>query len=98
MAVIDDHGQVPGSDVLPGQDFGRQPPQDLTAEQSVLGGIVLSRTRSPTSSNGCAPGDFYRRHTSRCTGHHGALRHKILFISQSPQHSYRLTTCFTCST
>ena len=27
----------------PSEDFGRQPPQDLAAEQSVLGGMLLSK-------------------------------------------------------
>ncbi|MGO8940996.1 MAG: hypothetical protein ACLQLO_29145, partial [Mycobacterium sp.] len=37
MAVVDDLGH-PGMDASsPSEDFGRQPPQDLAAEQSVLG-------------------------------------------------------------
>ncbi|MDA0252975.1 MAG: replicative DNA helicase, partial [Actinobacteria bacterium] len=43
MAVVDDLGQ-PGPDAqAPAEDFGRQPPQDLAAEQSVLGGMLLSK-------------------------------------------------------
>ena len=43
MAVVDDLGQ-PGTDSpAPSEDFGRQPPQDLAAEQSVLGGMLLSK-------------------------------------------------------
>ena len=60
MGVDDDRGQGSASEEAPReQDFGRQPPQDLTAEQSVLGGMMLSkdaiadvieRVRSATST------------------------------------------------
>ena len=47
MAVVDDLGHSDGaSDVdgpPPSEDFGRQPPQDMAAEQSVLGGMLLSK-------------------------------------------------------
>ena len=48
VAVVDDRGQSgyssesPPSEA-PGEDFGRQPPQDMAAEQSVLGGMLLSK-------------------------------------------------------
>src|ERR687883_186737 len=42
MAVVDD--LAPGMDASPpSEDYGRQPPQDLAAEQSVLGGMLLSK-------------------------------------------------------
>jgi replicative DNA helicase len=42
MAVVDD--LAPGMDASPpNEEFGRQPPQDLAAEQSVLGGMLLSK-------------------------------------------------------
>src|ERR1700758_3323538 len=42
MAVVDD--LAPGMDSAPpNEEFGRQPPQDLAAEQSVLGGMLLSK-------------------------------------------------------
>ena len=49
MAVVDDRGRGPAAggrgreDEIPAEDFGRQPPQDLAAEQSVLGGMLLSK-------------------------------------------------------
>ena len=43
MAVIDDLGQPEPQAPPPAEDFGRQPPQDLAAEQSVLGGMLLSK-------------------------------------------------------
>ena len=33
--------EVPGT--TPSEDFGRTPPQDVAAEQSVLGGMMLSK-------------------------------------------------------
>src|SRR5690606_35732085 len=45
LAVVDDRGHpdYPGPPEEPGGDFGRQPPQDMVAEQSVLGGMLLSK-------------------------------------------------------
>ena len=60
MAVVDDLGQ-PGSQVqAPAEDFGRQPPQDLAAEQSVLGGMLLSKDAIADVLERLRPGDFYR--------------------------------------
>ena len=43
MAVVDDLDH-PGMGAAPSrEDFGRQPPQDLAAEQSVLGGMLMSK-------------------------------------------------------
>ena len=43
MAVVDDLGQPDTESPAPAEEFGRQPPQDLAAEQSVLGGMLLSK-------------------------------------------------------
>jgi replicative DNA helicase len=40
--------------------FDRQPPQDLTAEQSVLGGMLLSKDAIADVVEVLRPGDFYR--------------------------------------
>ncbi|HXY64049.1 MAG TPA: replicative DNA helicase [Mycobacterium sp.] len=58
MAVVDDLGH-PGIDA-PSEDFGRQPPQDLAAEQSVLGGMLLSKDAIADVLEKLRPGDFYR--------------------------------------
>ena len=44
----------------PGEDFGRQPPQDMAAEQSVLGGMLLSKDAIADVLEVLRPGDFYR--------------------------------------
>lgn len=44
----------------PGEDLGRQPPQDLAAEQSVLGGMLLSKDAIADVVERLRPGDFYR--------------------------------------
>ncbi|HLS75967.1 MAG TPA: replicative DNA helicase [Nocardia sp.] len=44
----------------PGEDFGRQPPHDLAAEQSVLGGMLLSKDAIADVVEVLRPGDFYR--------------------------------------
>jgi replicative DNA helicase len=58
MAVVDDLG-YPGTDV-PSEDYGRQPPQDVAAEQSVLGGMLLSKDAIADVLERLRPGDFYR--------------------------------------
>jgi replicative DNA helicase len=58
MAVVDDLGH-PGMDA-PSEDYGRQPPQDLAAEQSVLGGMLLSKDAIADVLEKLRPGDFYR--------------------------------------
>jgi replicative DNA helicase len=58
MAVVDDLGH-PGTDA-PSEDYGRQPPQDLAAEQSVLGGMLLSKDAIADVLEKLRPGDFYR--------------------------------------
>lgn len=60
MAVVDDLGHQ-GQDSAPrSEDFGRQPPQDLAAEQSVLGGMLLSKDAIADVLERLRPGDFYR--------------------------------------
>ncbi|CAM4305312.1 Replicative DNA helicase [Mycobacterium basiliense] len=60
MAVVDDLSH-PGMDAPPpSEDFGRQPPQDLAAEQSVLGGMLLSKDAVADVLERLRPGDFYR--------------------------------------
>ncbi|MEZ5152223.1 replicative DNA helicase [Rhodococcus zopfii] len=61
MAVVDDrgHSDYPPPEE-PGGDFGRQPPQDMVAEQSVLGGMLLSKDAIADVLEVLRPGDFYR--------------------------------------
>jgi replicative DNA helicase len=60
MAVVDDLGH-PGMDASPpSEDFGRQPPQDVAAEQSVLGGMLLSKDAIADVLERLRPSDFYR--------------------------------------
>ncbi|EUA56549.1 dnaB-like helicase N terminal domain protein [Mycobacterium xenopi 4042] len=67
MAVVDDLG-YPGMDAAsPSEDFGRQPPQDLAAEQSVLGGMLLSKDAIADVLERLRPGDFYRPRTRTST-------------------------------
>jgi replicative DNA helicase len=42
------------------EEFSRQPPQDLAAEQSVLGGMLLSKDAIADVLERLRPGDFYR--------------------------------------
>ena len=60
MAVVDDLGQPGSHSAPPAEDFGRQPPQDLAAEQSVLGGMLLSKDAIADVLERLRPGDFYR--------------------------------------
>ena len=64
VAVVDDRGQSDYSGSPsgegPGEDFGRQPPQDMAAEQSVLGGMLLSKDAIADVLEVLRPGDFYR--------------------------------------
>jgi replicative DNA helicase len=60
MAVVDDLGHS-GTDAPPAnEEFGRQPPQDIVAEQSVLGGMLLSKDAIADVVERLRPGDFYR--------------------------------------
>ncbi|MEV4311554.1 replicative DNA helicase [Actinocrispum sp. NPDC049592] len=61
MALTDDRGTAPGmSDGGGGQSFDKQPPQDLPAEQSVLGGMMLSKDAIADVVEVLRPNDFYR--------------------------------------
>ena len=60
MAVIDDLGHSSTDAPPPNEEFGRQPPQDLVAEQSVLGGMLLSKDAIADVLERLRPGDFYR--------------------------------------
>jgi replicative DNA helicase len=53
VALTDDRGVVAGG-------YERQPPQDLAAEQSVLGGMMLSKDAIADVVEVLSPGDFYR--------------------------------------
>ena len=58
MAVVDDLGQSATESSAPAEDYGRQPPQDLAAEQSVLGGMMLSKDAIADVPEKLRPGDF----------------------------------------
>src|SRR6201986_1897159 len=58
MAVVDDIGRP--SAEAPSEDYGRQPPQDLAAEQSVLGGMLLSKDAIADVLEKLRLSDFYR--------------------------------------
>ena len=64
MAVVDDLGYPAGRSNAdgppPSEDYGRQPPQDMAAEQSVLGGMLLSKDAIADVLERLRPGDFYR--------------------------------------
>ena len=60
MAVVDDRGHNTTNDEVPPEDFGRQPPQDLVAEQSVLGGMLLSKDAVADVVDKLRSADFYR--------------------------------------
>src|ERR1700736_2592124 len=60
MAVVDDLGHS-GMDAPPAnEEFGRQPPQDIVAEQSVLGGMLLSKDAIADVVERLRAGDFSR--------------------------------------
>jgi replicative DNA helicase len=60
MAVVDDLGRSGMDAGPPSEDYGRQPPQDMAAEQSVLGGMLLSKDAIADVLERLRPGDFYR--------------------------------------
>jgi replicative DNA helicase len=53
VALTDDRGRAAGP-------FEKQPPQDLAAEQSVLGGMMLSKDAIADVVEVLSPNDFYR--------------------------------------
>lgn len=60
MAVVDDLGRSDAGPSQPSEDYGRQPPQDMAAEQSVLGGMLLSKDAIADVLERLRPSDFYR--------------------------------------
>jgi replicative DNA helicase len=60
VAVVDDLGHSGMDAPPPNEEFGRQPPQDPVAEQSVLGGMLLSKDAIADVLERLRPGDFYR--------------------------------------
>ncbi|MGW4329408.1 replicative DNA helicase [Nocardia sp. NPDC004573] len=60
MTTTDDRGHTDFPPEPPGEDFGRQPPHDMAAEQSVLGGMLLSKDAIADVVEVLRPGDFYR--------------------------------------
>lgn len=58
MAITDDRG--PAFAPAEHGGFERQPPQDVAAEQSVLGGMLLSKDAIADVVEVLRPGDFYR--------------------------------------
>jgi replicative DNA helicase len=65
VALTDDRGPAYASDPGPEDpgsrrgEFDRQPPQDVAAEQSVLGGMLLSKDAIADVVEALRPGDFY---------------------------------------
>ncbi len=57
-----------GEGAEPNGAFDRQPPQDLTAEQSVLGAMMLSKDAIADVVEIPRPDDFYRTITWLVTG------------------------------
>ncbi|MEU5406546.1 replicative DNA helicase [Nocardia asteroides] len=60
MTTTGDRTQTDFPPEPPGEDFGRQPPHDMAAEQSVLGGMLLSKDAIADVVEVLRPGDFYR--------------------------------------
>jgi len=60
VTTTDDRGHTDFPPEPPGEDFGRQPPHDMAAEQSVLGGMLLSKDAIADVVEVIRPGDFYR--------------------------------------
>jgi replicative DNA helicase len=59
VALTDDRTSAAGP-AEGGNGYDRQPPQDLTAEQSVLGGMMLSKDAIADVVEVLRPNDFYR--------------------------------------
>ena len=60
VTMDDDRIPPEDHDGPPSEEFGRQPPQDMAAEQSVLGGMLLSKDAIADVLERLKPGDFYR--------------------------------------
>jgi replicative DNA helicase len=59
VALTDDRSPA-FAESAPRGGFDRQPPQDVAAEQSVLGGMLLSKDAIADVVEALRPGDFYR--------------------------------------
>lgn len=60
MALTDERTVARAMAPGPEHGYDRQPPQDLSAEQSVLGGMMLSKDAIADVLEALRPGDFYR--------------------------------------
>jgi replicative DNA helicase len=60
VAVVDDLGHSGLEESSQREDLGRRPPQDVAAEQSVLGGMLLSKDAIADVLERVRPSDFYR--------------------------------------
>src|ERR1700759_5253689 len=60
MALADDTRVVSAVPTAPSAEYDRTPPQDIAAEQSVLGGMMLSKDAIADVIEVVRPGDFYR--------------------------------------
>jgi len=60
MAVVDERWQGAPVRPLAPTTFDRQPPQDLAAEQSVLGGMLMSKDAIADVIEALRSGDFYK--------------------------------------
>ena len=60
MVVVDERWSGPPAQSAPPSAFDRQPPQDLAAEQSVLGGMLLSKDAIADVIETLSTADFYK--------------------------------------
>ena len=60
MAVVDERWPGTSARSAPPTSFDRQPPQDLAAEQSVLGGMLLSKDAIADVMESLSLNDFYK--------------------------------------
>ena len=67
MAVVDERWQGAPVRAVQPTAFDRQPPQDLAAEQSVLGGMLLSKDAIADVIESLRSADFYSRRTPWCS-------------------------------
>ena len=60
MTVVQERRSGGPREEQPERTFDRQPPQDMAAEQSVLGGMLLSKDALAEVSEDLLPEDFYK--------------------------------------
>ncbi|HZM65940.1 MAG TPA: DnaB-like helicase N-terminal domain-containing protein, partial [Nakamurella sp.] len=60
MVVVDERWSGAPVRPAPPTSFDRQPPQDLAAEQSVLGGMLMSKDAIADVVESLRSGDFYK--------------------------------------